>query len=800
MWKRKLWKQVLSALLISVILLLGVSSIVTADSWVNVSVLASRYVTAMTEHIVKTPDGTYWVSYVVEATTEDELYVSSSADGVTWSSPALLDTANISDLNIMGMAAQTTGYVTVVYATNNGTDGIHSIVYDGASWGSPELVVAIWVANVQNHASVTVDSNDHIHLFYEDDTGGSSSPDLYHTWEDGGSWESPELIAAYTGYNISGTDIVASSSKIYFFWGSSVAPGGVAYNINMRTKIGSTLSGATILYTTGSGYDYLSAPVASIWTNGDDVLLAFSAELTGEDYNDIAVTYSTDGGMTWAWVTYVERIPLGPKAPFMAINNKGVVTITWLTDDNNCYYATNSEGYQANVIDYGVADSIFHGIETLDGYYPRVNGKSVSRSDAGLDIVVNDAVGGYSDVLYRHVTTLSNLFVVTKDATNIGLTTATLNGELSTLSGSAYASVYFQYGVTTAYGTNTTYQQLTAIGTFGQALTGLTNYTTYHYRAVATAGGVTVYGVDKIFTTGIATILNIKSAKVFSDYKVAGDYLVVTEAQCNYINISPTESPGNYFQMQLLGTDGTTILAAVPLMNWGDRPISIYINPTMAAGLTYGSGYYVRIYGTYIAGNPSTSYQLQNTATNKDWKGSDLALLDMWCIGTALNMQSTDGETGYVTNMHNRTVISDQDAVYFKRGIPGIDTERPNLFETQSLDTTITAGTSSNTWDSANAWETNVGTSIKDDANIFGVPFGITGKNFLSGGIIAAMLGCAAFVVSRTSGFGALGAVLIAIPLLWAGVWFRIVPIMVIIVIVIIFAFFAVRQFFIKAL
>ena len=89
--------------------------------------------------------------------------------------------------------------------------------------------------------------------------------------------------------------------------------------------------------------------------------------------------------------------------------------------------------------------------------------------------------------------------------TNVTATSATLNGTVNPNGSST--TVYFQYGTSTAYGSQTANQVLT--GSTSQSVmanvSGLTTGTTYHYRIVATNAGGTSTGNDVTFTTAAPT-------------------------------------------------------------------------------------------------------------------------------------------------------------------------------------------------------------------------------------------------------------------------------------------------------
>ncbi len=93
----------------------------------------------------------------------------------------------------------------------------------------------------------------------------------------------------------------------------------------------------------------------------------------------------------------------------------------------------------------------------------------------------------------------------TNAATSVAQTTVTLNGQLTT--GNLDTTYYWQWGLSTAYGSSTTSQDAGSGGgtiVVSQGLAGLTAGTTYHTRLVATNADGTAYGADVVFTTTTA--------------------------------------------------------------------------------------------------------------------------------------------------------------------------------------------------------------------------------------------------------------------------------------------------------
>jgi len=93
--------------------------------------------------------------------------------------------------------------------------------------------------------------------------------------------------------------------------------------------------------------------------------------------------------------------------------------------------------------------------------------------------------------------------VTTEPATDVTCSSATLNGNLTSIGNATYVDVYFDWGLDTGYGNTTSAGNLTEAGTFSAAINGLSPSTTYHFVARATDGNSTYTGADMTFTTTI---------------------------------------------------------------------------------------------------------------------------------------------------------------------------------------------------------------------------------------------------------------------------------------------------------
>lgn len=125
------------------------------------------------------------------------------------------------------------------------------------------------------------------------------------------------------------------------------------------------------------------------------------------------------------------------------------------------------------------------------------NGDSVLALANGGFVVAGTS--GY-DVYFTKLSPSELPDIVTENTSSISTNSARLNANLAGLGGSNSVSVSFEWGQTDSYGKTTSPQTKTSTGAISATITGLTPYTTYHYRAKAVGEG-TSYGEDRTFTT-----------------------------------------------------------------------------------------------------------------------------------------------------------------------------------------------------------------------------------------------------------------------------------------------------------
>jgi phosphodiesterase/alkaline phosphatase D-like protein len=185
--------------------------------------------------------------------------------------------------------------------------------------------------------------------------------------------------------------------------------------------------------------------------------------------------------------------------------------------------------------------------------------------------------------------------VLTTAASGIGTSSATLNGVVNAEGGSA--TVTFEYGTDSNYGTTVTADQSPVTGTSDTAvsktITGLAGNTTYHYRVAAANAGGTTFGADRTFTTGTAApaaTTNAASAVGMTSATLNGAVNANNDSTTVTFEYGPSTNYGRTVtasQSPVTGSTDTavseTVFALAPNTTYHYRVVAVNSN-----GTTYG--------------------------------------------------------------------------------------------------------------------------------------------------------------------------------------------------------------------
>ena len=285
---------------------------------------------------------------------------------------------------------------------------------------------------------------------------------------------------------------------------------------------------------------------------------------------------------------------------------------------------------------------------------------------------------------------------------------------------------------------------------------------------------------DYIFEVWGIGALRIRTAEVYSAFLETGDMLFVTEYFNQGQPYYPDVDAKQWFEIRLLDTDGTTLIASSPCREYEDMPGSIYLSVSASSSLTIGSAYVIQLYGDFGSGSNH-----KYTLTSADWKGDNLVFLDTWVINTAKSMEVYNG-IDYTTNTDAGEVLNNAGANRFKQGVPMLSTVRAHLFEIDIQDLDIAPGTANPAMEAEKDWEVAMGPDFVASMQETGALIGLEPKHTAATMIAILFVGIA--FVAALMGSAAFGVVL-AMPALAFGGWAGFVSLSAIAVIVILLAF-----------
>lgn len=180
--------------------------------------------------------------------------------------------------------------------------------------------------------------------------------------------------------------------------------------------------------------------------------------------------------------------------------------------------------------------------------------------------------------------------VQTNSAINISDYQAILQGNLAIPYISNTNYVWFQWGITSNYGNETTHQSISS-GSFSQNITGLSANTTYHFRATAQMNSGTLNGQDMTFYTS------------GSNYYGAGSLIINKKV----INLSS----GNLNWSESINASPYDILSFAIIIQAGNNQAlnNVFVRDILPQNLIYKGNLTVNSNLSY-AGNPASGINI----------------------------------------------------------------------------------------------------------------------------------------------------------------------------------------------
>ena len=259
---------------------------------------------------------------------------------------------------------------------------------------------------------------------------------------------------------------------------------------------------------------------------------------------------------------------------------------------------------------------------------------------------------------------------------------------------------------------------------------------------------------------------SIDGANVYTGYIDDNDWLIVVKYKNVLEPYYGNDTSQNAFLLQLVDEDNTTIIAQVPLASWGYRPGSIYLSADTAATLEWGADYVIKMNGTAN----ETWYNL----TTGDWRGSNLAILDDWCLALATSMGTYDNTNYTAMTTEKGLVLNEEGGVIFVVGIPVLNVVRPNLFQVVVSDIPHEEKTATWAfWSTLPTWDEAVGPELASILNSTGELVSVDGQTV--GMLLIFVFWAAIATTAFAVGHGTAGMAL-SLPILALGTYFQFIP------------------------
>ena len=252
------------------------------------------------------------------------IFLISTLNAQTWNPPKKI-TWNTGD-SIWPLAAPDSGN-TIHLVWHDETPGNREIYYKnssdgGATWSTLKRLT--WNTGYSECPSIAIDSNDIIHIVWQDDSPGNREIYYKNSSDGGATWSAATRLTWRAGDSENPDISIDSSDNIHVFW-QDVSPGNAELYYKKSTDSGSTWTVQRITWSSGHSI----RPDAAI-DSSDNIFLVW-VDRTPGNYE----TYfkkSTDSGASWLGTNRLTWTSAEDDSPAVATDSSNNIHILWLDD------------------------------------------------------------------------------------------------------------------------------------------------------------------------------------------------------------------------------------------------------------------------------------------------------------------------------------------------------------------------------------------------------------------------------------------------------------------------------------
>jgi hypothetical protein len=268
-----------------------------------------------------------------------ELFYKKSTDGgATWTTKRL--TFNSDGSYSPAVAVDTNDHIHVVWEVYG--PGISEIFYKkstdaGTSWTTKRLT---WNPGYSSYPAIAIDSSNHIHVVWEDNTPGASEI-YYKKSTDGGTNWTTKRLSYNPGWSARASIAVDSDNRIYVVW-SDDSPANKEIYCKLSTDGGTSWTTKRLTWTSGDSY----RPKIFVTFNNGYNHVVWIDETSGSP--EVYYKKSTDKGVTWMTkrLTWTSTDSMNPA---ILVDFKDHIHVVW--NDSN---PGNNEIFRKKSTDEGM--------------------------------------------------------------------------------------------------------------------------------------------------------------------------------------------------------------------------------------------------------------------------------------------------------------------------------------------------------------------------------------------------------------------------------------------------------------